>query len=266
MVERLVRDQEVAGSSPVSPIQFLMDAAIFLIAVHFFNLQRSLHMKKKNPPEYTATFRKKLVKVPPIIREKTSGITIIGKTIYSILFSTDVAIIKNSNADAVIAVYPFTPHPAVTQAIMSIADVPVLCGVGGGITNGLRSANIALHAEFQGALAVVLNAPANLQTISAVKETIDIPVIITIVSENIDIKEKLNAGADILNISGGINTPKIVSTIRKKFSDIPIIATGGTTDESILKTIRAGANAISFTPLSSAELFKELMENYRHEL
>ena len=32
-----------------------------------------------------------------------------GKRIKSLLFSTDVAIIKNTNADAVIAVYPFYP-------------------------------------------------------------------------------------------------------------------------------------------------------------
>ena len=46
-----------------------------------------------------------------------------------------------------------------------------------------RSANIALHAEFQGAIGVVLNAPAPNETIQHVKEQIDIPVIITVVSE-----------------------------------------------------------------------------------
>jgi hypothetical protein len=220
-------------------------------------------MKNKIMPEYTPTLRNNFVKVPSIIREKASGINIIGKIIYSVLFTTDVAIIKNSNADAIIAVYPFTPHPAITQAIMSIADVPVLCGVGGGITNGLRSANIALHAEFQGALAVVLNAPSNLETIRALKQTIDIPVIMTIVSEHMNIEEKIEAGVDILNISGGINTPKIVKVIRKKYPSFPIIATGGKDEESILKTINAGANAISYTPPSTSELFKERMENYR---
>lgn len=220
-------------------------------------------MVKKTSPQYTTNLHKNLVKVPAIIREKASGITIIGKTIYSILFSTDVAIIKNSDADAIIAVYPFTPHPTITQAIISIADMPVFCGVGGGITEGLRSKNVALHAEFQGALAVVLNAPTSLQTISQVKSVVDIPVIITIVSENVDIEQKLKAGADILNVSGGENTAKIVGQIRKKFKDIPIIATGGKTDESILKTIKAGANAISYTPPTTAKLFREKMDEYR---
>lgn len=221
---------------------------------------------EKITPEYTAALKKNMIRVPDVIKQKASGITIIGKTIYSILFSTDIAIIKNSNADAIIAVYPFTPHPSITQAIMSIADVPVLCGIGGGITSGLRSVNIALHAEFQGALAVVLNAPATAETIAAVKETIDIPVIITVVSENMDIDSKLKAGADILNISGGANTAQIVSTVRKKYPSLPIIATGGPNVESIEQTINAGANAITFTPPTNADLFKLKMEQYRNEI
>ena len=222
-------------------------------------------MPKKNIPEYNSSLRKNIIRVPKIIREKTSGINIFGKTIHAILFSTDVAIIKNSNADAVIAVYPFTPHPAITQSILLISDVPVLCGVGGCVTSGLRSANIALHAEFQGALAVVLNAPATAETISLVKKTVDIPVIYTLVSQNLNgLKEKIDSGIDIFNISGGENTPEIVNLVHKKYSHIPIIATGGKTGNSIEETIKAGANAISYTPPSSAELFKKSMSEYRN--
>ena len=57
-----------------------------------------------------------------------SGIRIFGKRIKSIAFSTDVAIIKNINADAIIAVYPFTPQAAISQSIISISDVPVFVG------------------------------------------------------------------------------------------------------------------------------------------
>jgi hypothetical protein len=46
---------------------------------------------------------------------------------------------------------------------------------------------------------------------------------------------------------------------------VPIIATGGPTDEDILTTIRAGANAITYTPPSSGELFARSMERYRRE-
>jgi len=220
---------------------------------------------KQITPEITTHLRKSIVSVPNVIKERASGISIFGKTIHSLLFSTDIAIIKNTNADAIIAVYPFTPHPAITQAIMSVADIPVFCGVGGGLTNGLRSVNIALHAEFQGAIAVVLNAPTPEETIAQVRETVDIPVVVTIVSELTDIDEKIVAGATILNVSGGANTASIVRQIRARNETIPIIATGGPTEESILETIEAGANAITFTPPSNGELFKAKMEVYRKE-
>ncbi len=216
----------------------------------------------KYVPEVTSNLRKNFVKVPEEIAE-CSGIRIFGKRIKSFIFTTDVAIIKNTNADAVIAVYPFTPHPAITQAILSVSDIPVICGVGGGLTHGIRSANIALHAEFQGAIGVVLNAPTPNETIAYVKEHVDIPVIITVVSELTDIGEKLKAGADIINVSGGVETVRIVEKIRKEYPEIPIIATGGPNKESILQTIRAGANCITYTPPTNYELFKEKMKLYR---
>ena len=217
------------------------------------------------PPELTGELRNNLVLVPEIIRKECSGIKLFGKTIYSLLFSTDIAIIRNTNADAIIAVYPFTPHPAITSAIMEVADVPVLCGVGGGTTKGQRSVNIALHAEFQGAIGVVLNAPAPLETIRAVKDIIDIPVVITVVSELTCVSEKLRAGADIVNVSGGAKTAGIVAKIRDKYPELPIIATGGGSDDNIMATINAGANVISYTPPTNGELFRVMMERYREE-
>ena len=47
---------------------------------------------------------------------------------------------------------------------------------------------------------------------------------------------------------------------------MPIIATGGPTEETILETIRAGANAITYTPPSNGELFAQSMARYRREL
>ena len=82
-------------------------------------------------------------------------------------------------------------------------------------------------------------------------------------SELTDIGEKLKAGADIINVSGGANTVRIVEKIRREYPDIPIIATGGPNKESILQTIRAGANCITYTPPTNCELFKEKMKLYR---
>lgn len=216
----------------------------------------------KNVPSYTGTLRSHTLMLPPCISD-CSGIRIFGRRIKSLAFSTDVSIIKNINADAIIAVYPFTPQPAIAQAIISVSDVPVFVGVGGGITTGQRSVNLAIQAEHQGAYGVVLNSPTENEVIHRIKEEVDIPVIITVVSPHTDIAGRLAAGADILNVSGAAKTPEIVAEIRKEFPEVPIIATGGPTDESICATIRAGANAITYTPPSNGELFSRLMQRYR---
>ena len=215
-------------------------------------------------PEINGNLRKHMIRVPEVINQ-VSGIRIFGKLIKSMIFSTDVAIIRNCNANAVIAVYPFTPQPIITHSIISCSDVPVFCGVGGGTTTGKRVIGLAEDAEFQGAMGIVLNAPTPNETIRRLRDKIDIPIVITVISERTDIEERLKAGADIINVSGASKTVDIIKSIRKKYPDVPIIATGGPSEESILRTIEAGANAITFTPPSSGEIFKGLMNNYRLE-
>ncbi|HOA90352.1 MAG: hydrolase [Bacillota bacterium] len=216
-------------------------------------------------PELSGSLRKNQIIIPSIINE-ASGVRINGKLIKSLLFSTDVAVIRNTNADAVIAVYPFSPQPVITEALRIAADVPLFVGVGGGTTAGLRVVNLALHAEFQGVMGVVLNAPIKNEVLARVAETIDIPIVITVVSENEDIEARLRHGASILNVSAAKNTPDVVRKIRERFPDVPIFATGGPTDETIAETIAAGANAITYTPPASKDIFKGLMNKYREEL
>ena len=192
-------------------------------------------VKEKYIPEVKSKLRGRIIEVPPVIY-RASGIKVLGTRIKSLLFSTDVAIIKNTNANSIIAVYPFTPQLSITQAILEVAPVPVFAGVGGGITTGKRSIDIALQAELMGAYGVVVNAPTKPDVIKEMYERIDIPIIATIVSEYDDYKAKLEAGARILNVSGGPNTANIVKQIRNEFGkELPIIATGGPTDESILR-------------------------------
>ena len=214
-------------------------------------------------PEIHGNLRRHMVRVPEVI-SRASGIKIFGKLIKSILFSTDVAIIKNCNANAVIAVYPFTPQPVITHAIISVSDIPVFCGVGGGTTTGQRVVNLAMDAEFQGAIGVVVNAPTPNKIVKQVSEKIDIPLVVTVVSGKTDIENRVASGAAILNVSGAAKTTEIVAGIRKRFPEIPIIATGGPSEDSVLRTIEAGANAITFTPPTSAEIFKSLMIKYRN--
>lgn len=220
-------------------------------------------MSEPKIPEVKGYLRNFMLSVPEPIY-KCSGIKIFGRRIKSVLFSTDVSIIRNTNADAVIAVYPFTPQPIITQAVTTVADVPVFVGVGGGLTQGNRVVNLALHAEFQGAIGAVVNAPTSNEIVKLLKETIDIPVVVTVASADTDIAARLEAGADILNVSAASKTAEVVRAIRKDFPDVPIIATGGPTDETILQTIEAGANAITWTPPSNGEVFRDIMEAYRN--
>ena len=198
----------------------------------------------------------------PVAIYDCKGIKIFGRRIKSIVFSTDVSIIRNCNADAVIAVYPFTPQPVITQAVMMVADCPVFVGVGGGLTKGERVINLARHAEYQGATGVVLNAPTSNETIKEVSKIVDLPIVITVVKED-DIEARLDAGAQILNVSAAARTPELVAKIREKFPDVPIMATGGPNEESIKATIKAGADAITWTPPTNGEVFRDIMEAYR---
>ena len=144
--------------------------------------------------------------------------------------------------------------------------MPVFVGVGGGMTNGDRSVRLAEYSEHQGASGVVVNAPISNETIAKMKAVVDIPVVTTIVSGDMDIAGRLAAGADILNVSGASRTPEIVAKIRAEFPTVPIIATGGPTEESILRTIQAGANAITYTPPSNGVLFARIMNQHRKAL
>lgn len=215
-------------------------------------------------PEIMTELRKDIIKVPSLIRN-CSGIRIFGKRIKSIIYTTDIAIIRNTDADAVIAVYPFTPHPTIIKSITEAADIPVFSGVGGGLTQGQRSVSMSVFAEAQGSIGVVVNAPTPLDTIEEIAKVVDIPVICTVTSKYTPIDAKIKSGVQILNVSGGKDTAEIVAYIRERYPKFPIIATGGPTEDSIRATIEAGANAITYTPPTNGELFSRKMESYREK-
>lgn len=220
---------------------------------------------KQIPTPIEGTYRKTALKVPEAIY-RCSGIVVFGKRIKSLVFSTDLAIIKNTNADAIIAVYPFTPQPVITQALLTSADVPVFVGVGGGLTKGNRMVHMAVFAEMQGATGVVANHPTSLEHLKTVSKTVDIPLISTVVRPDTDFAARIEAGVSIFNVSAAGDTPAIVAEIRSLYPNMPIIATGGPTDDSIAATIAAGANAITWTPPSSADIFRGIMDRYRRGL
>lgn len=213
-------------------------------------------------PQIGGRLRNHILKMPEAVF-KASGIVINGRRIKSFAFTTDLAIIRNCDADAVFAVYPFTPQQAISDAIIKASYIPVFCGVGGGTTKGLRTISLAKDVEAQGAMGVVLNAPISDLNLLAVANAVDIPVIITVVNDKTDIASRLNHGAAIINVASGYNTANVVRKIRAEFPNVPIIASGGKTNETIMETISAGANAITYTPPSVQELFSQLMAGYR---
>ena len=139
----------------------------------------------------------------------------------------------------------------------------MFCGVGGGTTKGVRTISLAKDAESQGAMGVVLNAPVTDENLLLVSRAVDIPTVITVVDENTNIGARLAAGAAILNVAAAQRTPEVVRKIRQEYPGVPIIATGGNKPEFILRTIEAGANAITHTPPTTVELFKSMMNRYR---
>lgn len=218
----------------------------------------------KKIPEVVSPLRSSIIEMPDIIR-KASGIVIYGKRIKSIVYSLDVSLIANTDADAVLCVYPFTPNTQILNAVSLVAKAPILVGVGGGLTQGERSARLASHAEENNATAIVLNGPVTVETTEMVRQYVDIPIIYTVIDKSRELQPYIDAGVNIFNVSGGANTVELVKWVREQYPDMPIIASGGKTDESIEATINAGANAITYTAYGMMEqYFHEKMETYRN--
>ena len=213
-------------------------------------------------PPIESRLRHNILRMPKEI-QKASGIVVYGRRIRSLLFSTDIAIIKNCDADAIFCVYPFTAQRAVSASVIQAAAMPVFVGVGGGTTQGTRAVYLAMDAENQGAMGVVLNAPIPNRDLRMATRVLDIPIVVTVTTADTDVKRRIDNGATIINVAGGAKTPEIVAKIRENHPKVPLIASGGRTAATIDATIDAGANAIVYTPPSSGDLFRALMDSYR---
>lgn len=87
----------------------------------YIGVSWSIAREMTNVPYFGSKLRKNIVMVPESI-SNCSGIRVFGQLLESFLFSTDVAIIRTTNANTIIAVYPFTPQPAISQALILAAD------------------------------------------------------------------------------------------------------------------------------------------------
>ncbi len=218
--------------------------------------------KTPKAPEVNAASAKGVLKVPEIINT-AGGIKVAGKLLKSFIFTTDVALIRNSNSDAVLALHPFVSQITIIRAIMTAADLPVFCGIGGGTSDAERMANFAFESEVLGARGIVLNAAVSEEVIKSIKAVTNLPIILTVTSTKLNVEDRIESGVDIFNVSAAAETPDVVRHIREIAPEFPIIASGGPTEESIRNTIEAGANAISYTPPPVAEIFKNMMDKYR---
>lgn len=221
----------------------------------------SVHQDQSVPTVSVPSSRGGLT-VPEVIQE-ASGINVFGKCLKSFVFTTDVAIVRNINADAVIAMHPFTSQVTIIRSIISASDIPVFCGIGGGTLNADRMAHLAFESEVLGARGTILNAAVSDDVIAGVKSATNIPVILTVTSSKANIEGRIAAGVDIFNVSAAADTPNVVKYIKSIRPDFPVIATGGPTRETVLATIDAGANAISYTPPPVSEIFKIMIDKYR---
>ena len=195
--------------------------------------------------------------------DECGGFSLFGRRIRSLLYTTDVAVIRNSNADAIFAVYPFTAQPAITQALLTVSEAPVFVGVGGGTTTGKRAVQIAAVSEMQGAAGVIVNSPAPPEMIEQIASIIDIPVIATVVRCDAVAHAKVKAGAKILNVAAGKDTPTVLRELRESYPNLPLIASGGRSSLSVRETVQAGANAVIWTPPSAQQLQADMMKRYR---
>lgn len=219
-------------------------------------------MLPMEPMPIEGRLRKAPLRVPDELDE-CGGFTLFGRRIRSLLYTTDVAVIRNSNADAIFAVYPFTAQPAITQALLTASEAPVFVGVGGGTTTGKRSVQLAAVSEMQGAAGVVVNSPAPPEMIEQICAIVDIPVIATVVRCDAVAHAKVKAGAKILNVAAGKDTPAVLRELREAYPNLPLIASGGRSSLSVRETVQAGANAVIWTPPSAQQLQADMMRRYR---
>lgn len=211
--------------------------------------------------ESTSIFKADLA-VPAVIRS-APGIFIQGRRIRSLVFSTDLAVICHCDADAVLAVYPFSCQPAITQALVAASQRPVFNGVGGSITQGERCVEVALHSEMQGVAAVVVNTSIPIETVEALIDRVNVPVVVTVCADDEIAARQIAAGASMVNVAAGARTAAVVATLRERCPSLPIIATGGRDEATIERTIAAGADAISWTPPDIRVLERSVMEKAR---
>ena len=199
----------------------------------------------------------------PELIQQCSGIQLGDTLVKSLVFSTDMAVIRNCDADAVLCVYPFACDEEINRSVIQGAGKPVLNGVAGAITAGERCVCLAQAAQKDGAAAVVANMMTDPADIRALTEAVSIPVVLTVATLDDDTRLRIEAGASIINVAAGHKTARVVTAVRAAFPHVSLIATSGKSYEALKRTIEAGADAITWTPPSIQEIERQVMLGHR---
>jgi hypothetical protein len=232
----------------------------------------SIWAGKKKLSFWQRLFRKttlvdKALTTPEIIGQSCQGLLLGNKNVKSLLFSTDMALIENNDADAILAVYPFAPSPKIIKTLIDFSGKPVVCGVGGGVTRGKKSLEMALYAQEMGAAGIIVNIPFENKDIKIIREKISIPIIASVASSDYQfLKDKIDSGVAVFHVSGGMHTNTIVKDITSQFPGFPVMATGGKSLTNIQESITSGAKAVVLSPPSNKDLFKTVMDKHRSSL
>lgn len=85
-------------------------------------------------------------------------------------------------------------------------------------------------------------------------------------SHTVIVPDTINRATGIIinGLSGGKNTVEIIKALRRIDETFPIIATGGPGRETIEAVIEAGTNAVTYTPPTNGEIFRDIMDEYRN--
>lgn len=200
----------------------------------------------------------------PKVAWDAPGIMVGDQMVRTFVFTTDVAVVCNCDADAVLAVYPFIGQPVIAESLLHAAGRPVFTGAGGSMTPPERSIKLALRMRKMGISGVVVNMTFKEDAIPAMHNQLQgVPLVLSVCELNDETYDRIAAGASIANVAAGRDTAHVVAQIRANFPSLPIMASGGPTDASIAATIEAGANAVTWTPPNIQQMEHELMERSR---
>lgn len=219
-------------------------------------------LRKAKEQAYDMETRTCELAVPEVIWG-CNGVNLGGVAVKSFVFSTDIAVILNCDAQAVLCVYPFACRQDINKSIIQSASRPVLNGVAGAITSGEKSLALARAAQDDGAAGVVANMMTDARHIAALREALDIPVILTVACLNEETEARIEAGASMVNVAAGHRTAQVVAQMRKCYPQLPLIASGGASREALERTIDAGADAIVWTPPNIQEIERQVMLGHR---